>query len=305
VNILLFGKNGQLGWELQRTLAPLGEVTALDYQELDLEDFDAVRRTVREVAPRLIVNASAYTDVDKAESEPDRAYAINGAVPGILAEEAKPLDAALIHYSTDYVFDGEKGSPYNEEDVPNPLNAYGKSKLAGEEAIRGVDSAYLIFRTAWVYSTRGNSFISKTLAWARQTKTLRIVDDQVSNPTWARMLAETTALLVARTLGQPAAWIAECKGVYHLAGDGYASRFKWARHILALDPNPGEQIATQVLPARSLDFPTPAQRPLFSALDCTCFGEKFGLRLPPWEQSLPLAMGQVGAVRPYAPGSSA
>jgi len=272
-------------------MAPLGPVTALDYEDLDLQDFDAVRRIVRDGQPELIVNASAYTDVDRAESEPDKAHAINAVVPGILAEEARTLDAGLIHYSTDYVFDGEKGGLYHEDDPAHPLNAYGRSKLGGEQAIRLVDGAYLIFRTAWVYSMRGSSFISKTLSWARRNEMLRIVDDQVSNPTWARMLAETTALLVAGAPRQPAAWMWERRGVYHLAGDGYASRLEWARRILELDPKRDEQVVKELLPARSSDFPTPAQRPTFSALDCERFTSTFGLRLPPWQDALPLAMG--------------
>jgi dTDP-4-dehydrorhamnose reductase len=293
VKILLFGKNGQLGWELRRAMAPLGPLTALDYEDLDLQDFDAVRRTVRDEQPELIVNASAYTDVDRAESEPDKANAINAVVPGILAEEAKTLDAGLVHYSTDYVFDGEKGGLYHEDDLTHPLNAYGRSKLGGEQAICLVDGAYLIFRTAWVYSTRGSSFISKTLSWARRHETLRIVDDQVSNPTWARMLAETTALLVARAYPRTAGWMAERKGVYHLAGNGYASRLEWARRILELDPKRDEQVVKELLPARSSDFPAPALRPGFSALNCERFTSTFGLQLPPWQESLPLAMGSV------------
>ena len=291
MKIALLGNQGQLGWELRRSLAPLGAVTSLDYEDLDLLDLAAVHRTVREERPDLIVNASAYTDVDKAESEKEKAWTINATIPRILAEEARTLGASLIHYSTDYVFDGTKGGPYHEEDLPNPLNVYGRSKLGGEEAVRAADGAYLVFRTAWVYSTRGNNFISKTLAWARRNETLRIVDDQISNPTWARMLAETTSLLLARGGGHPAGWMAERKGIYHLAGDGYASRLEWSKRILELDPNPGEQIVKELLPARSSDFPTPAQRPRFSALSCERFASTFGLRLPPWQEALPLAMG--------------
>src|SRR5512140_631189 len=213
MRILLLGKNGQLGWELERTLAPLGSVSALDYQELDLQDFDALRLKLRELHPELIVNASAYTNVDKAESEPEKAYAINGAVPGILAEEAASLNASLIHYSTDYVFEGAKEQAYTETDKPNPRNVYGKSKLAGERAIQAVDGAYLILRTAWVYSLAGSSFVGKVLQWSRQNDILRIVDDQVSNPTWARMLAEVTA----QVLAQGGDSIREHKGLYHLA----------------------------------------------------------------------------------------
>jgi len=293
VRVLLLGKKGQLGWELQRTLAPLGSVVGLGADELNLKDFDAVRSTIRELRPRVIVNASAYTAVDRGESEPDEAYAINGKTPGLLAEEGAALKAVLIHFSTDYVFDGKKGAPYAETEVPNPLNTYGKSKLAGEEAIQAVGGNYMILRTAWVYSLRarpGNlradNFVTKVLGWARQRETLRIVDDQISNPTWARMLAEATALTLVRSID----YVSERPGVYHLAGDGFTSRYAWAKEILKLDPNSHEQVIRDLLPAATADFPGPARRPLLSALDCTKFKSTFGLHLPDWRQSLELAI---------------
>jgi len=292
MKILLLGKNGQLGWELQRCLAPLGEVRALDYPEIDLANRDSLRDSIRANKPEVIVNATAYTAVDRAESESELAYAINAAGPAAIAEEAKSLGAALIHFSTDYVFDGTKGEPYVETDTPNPLSVYGKSKLAGEQAVQSVaeHGAYLILRTAWVYSTRRDSFISKVLQWARQNKTLKIVDDQVSNPTWARMLAQATALSLARAGNNFYPWLAGRKGLYHLAGDGYVSRLDWARQILALDAHREEQVCKEILPALTSDFPTPAQRPLFSALDCDHFTATFGLRLPAWESALRMAM---------------
>ena len=290
MKILLLGKNGQLGWELQRCLAPLGEVRALDYPEIDLANRDSLRDSIRANKPEVIVNATAYTAVDRAESESELAYAINAAGPAAIAEEAKSLGAALIHFSTDYVFDGTKGEPYVETDTPNPLSVYGKSKLAGEQAIQSIGGAYLILRTAWVYSTRRDSFISKVLQWARQNETLKIVDDQVSNPTWARMLAQATALLLARAGNNFYPWLAGRKGLYHLAGDGYVSRLEWARKILELDPHRDEQVCKEILPALTSDFPTPAQRPLFSALDCDHFTATFGLRLPAWESALRMAM---------------
>ncbi|MDY6873992.1 MAG: dTDP-4-dehydrorhamnose reductase, partial [Chloroflexota bacterium] len=201
--ILLLGNTGQVGWELHRSLLTLGELVALDYPEIDMADPDNIRKTVRAVKPGLIINATAYTDVDKAESEPELAMAINGTGPGILAEEAKRLDAALIHYSTDYVFDGAKGAPYTEEDEPNPINVYGETKLAGERTVQAVDGAYLIFRTSWVYSLRRPCFVTKVLKWAREQETLRIVDDQISSPTWARTLAEATAQVIAKGRGEP------------------------------------------------------------------------------------------------------
>ena len=286
LKILLLGNTGQLGWELQRTLQPLGVVVALDYPEINMADAASIRKTVQEHRPEVIVNATAYTAVDKAESEPELAEAINGTGPGVLAEEARKLKAVLVHYSTDYVFDGTKGAPYMETDLPHPLNVYGESKLAGEQAIQSVDGNYLIFRTAWVYSLRRDSFVSKVLGWARQNETLRIVDDQISNPTWARILAETTALILGKGIGT----IEERKGLYHLAGSGYASRLEWAKEILELDPHRQEQTVKEIFPALTTDFPTPAQRPLFSALDCSRFGHVFDLVLPPWQKALRLVL---------------
>ena len=288
MKILLLGKNGQLGWELQRALAPLGTINALDVEELNLEDFKAVRATVRELTPQLIVNASAYTAVDRAESEQAKCHAINANIPGLLAEEALRLGAALIHYSTDYVFDGQKGLPYTEADLPNPLNVYGQSKLAGEKAIQAVNCSHLILRTAWVYSTRRESFVSKVMQWARQNENLRIVSDQVSNPTWARLLAEITSQTLARGLD----FLQEHSGLYHLAGSGHASRLEWARLILELDPDASQQLVKQLQPAATSDYPTPAQRPLFSALNCEKFSNRFGLQLPAWQSALRMAMDQ-------------
>jgi dTDP-4-dehydrorhamnose reductase len=290
IPILLLGKVGQLGWELSRTLPGLGPLVAVDYPEINLAQPESIRPLVRRLRPAVIVNATAYTAVDKAENEIDLAFAINRDAPGVLAEEAKALGAALIHVSTDYVFDGRAQAPYTEADAPNPLNVYGRSKLEGEQAIQAAGGAYLILRTAWVYSTRRGGFVTKVLEWARQQTSLHIVEDQVSNPTWCRALAEATAQLVARGGDQPAAWLAERAGLYHLAGDGYASRLEWARQIIALDPHKEEQTVTELLPARSADFPTPAERPLFSALDCSRFTQVFGLRLPPWQEALRLAM---------------
>lgn len=290
MNIVLFGKNGQLGWELQHSLPILGDLVALDREEVDLCDLPAIERTLLELRPHLIVNASAYTDVDRAESETDTAMKINALAPGIMAEAARKLGAVLIHYSTDYVFDGRKNNPYTENDPANPLNVYGKSKLAGEENIRQAGEAYVILRTSWVYSLRGNSFVNKVLGWARSNSSLRIVDDQVSNPTSARMLAEMTSLLLAQNHVGRYETLREKRGVYHLAGSGYTSRYEWAKQILANDPKQAEQVVQSVLPARSEEFPTPAIRPLFSALDCTRFETTFDLRLPPWRETLQLAL---------------
>ena len=272
-----------MGWELNRTLLTLGELTALDYPEIDMADPDQIRRVVRESEPNLIVNATAYTNVDKAESEPDLAMAINGTGPGVLAEEARRLNAALIHYSTDYVFDGTKGEPYTEEDEPNPINVYGETKLAGEKAVQDVVDAYLIFRTSWVYSLRRPCFVTKVLEWAREHETLRIVDDQISSPTWSRTLAEATAQIVAQGQDDPVGYIRSKSGVYHLAGGGSCNRYEWAKAILEMDPKKEEQVVREVIPAKSEDFPTAAVRPLNTELNCDYIQILLNIFIPNWK----------------------
>lgn len=290
MRILILGKIGQLGWELQRTIAPLGEVLCVDFPDIDLTRSEAVRAFLQETSPQVIINATAYTDVDRAEREPNKAMAINGYGPGILAEESRKLNAALIHYSTDYVFDGRLGHAYTENDVPNPLGVYGQSKLAGEQWIQGIGESYLILRTSWLYSLRRPSFVTKVLEWGRTQKTLKIVDDQVSNPTCARMLAEVTAQALAMSEGHPYEFFRDRRGVYHLAGSGYTSRFEWAKLILENDPNKETQVVEELVAARTADFPTPAERPLFSALSCDMFKRVFNLRLPDWQIALNMAM---------------
>lgn len=288
--ILLLGKYGQLGWELHRSLAPMGDLAALDYPEIDLVNPISLDEIIDEIKPSVIINATAYTAVDKAESEVDITMAINAHAPQRMAELAFKYGSALIHYSTDYVFDGRKGSPYVESDLPNPLGMYGRSKLAGENAIRDIGCPHLIFRTSWVYSTRRDSFVTKVLQWAREQKELKIVDDQVSNPTWCRMLAEATAILVTKAGNHPVEWVRERGGVYHLAGDGYVSRLEWAKSILDFDPEPAQQIYRDLKPAKSSDYPSPTERPLFSALNCDKFANTFQFRLPDWREALELAM---------------
>ena len=290
MRILLIGNTGQLGWELERTLAPLGEVNACDYPQIDLSASSSLRLFIREYAPDVLVNAAAYTAVDKAESDPDAAQAINAVAPGVLAEEARQSKAAFIHFSTDYVFDGQKGSPYLETDQPKPLNVYGHSKLAGEQAVQQTGDAYLILRTSWVYSLRRDSFVNKVLSWARKQTSLKLVSDQVSNPTWCRMLAEVTSQLIASAKSDPYGWVNQHHGVYHLAGSGYCSRFEWGKEILKHDPQPDEQLTREILPALTNEFPTPARRPLFSALNCDHFFDVFGFKLPDWRFALKLAM---------------
>lgn len=289
-SILLLGKFGQLGWELHRCLAPFGDLTAVDYPEIDLTDIESVDKLVLDIRPDVIVNATAYTAVDRAEDEPELAMAINSQAPRRLAELAHDMGLALIHYSTDYVFDGTKGIPYVETDLPNPLGMYGKSKYAGEMAIEEVGGAYLILRTSWVYSLRRDSFVTKVLGWAREHTSLRIVDDQISNPTWCRMLAEATAMLLTNAGSKPAGWIKERYGLYHLAGSGYASRMEWARKILEFDPRSDDQIVEEIHPAQTSEFPSPAERPMFSALNCDRFSNTFSFELPQWDDALKLAM---------------
>jgi dTDP-4-dehydrorhamnose reductase len=288
--IFLIGKNGQLGWELHRALISLGEVTALDAPDIDICDRDGLRRALYAIRPGVIINASAYTAVDQAENEPETAMAVNAGGPGFLASLAAEMGAAFIHYSTDYVFDGKKGSPYVESDPPAPLGVYAASKLAGEQAVAAAGGAYLLLRTSWLYSLRRASFVTKVLEWSRKQTVMHVVSDQVSNPTWARTLAQITALALAQGHPDVFGWLRERRGVYHLAGDGYASRLEWAQAVLENDPQPEEQHVRELLPALTSDFPTPAERPLFSALDCSRFTGVFGLRLPEWRAALKLAM---------------
>ncbi len=290
MRILLIGNTGQLGWELERALAPLGEVLACDYPEIDLENVDSIRQLVGQHKPGLIINAAAYTDVDRAESEPERAHAINALAPALLAEAARHSGAGFIHFSTDYVFDGLKGAPYVERDFPNPVNEYGRSKLDGERDIQQIGGAYLVLRTSWVYSLRRDSYVNKVLRWARAQSSLRLVTDQVSSPTWARMLAEVTSHLVALGGDDLVDWLAEQHGLYHLAGAGYCSRFEWGQEVIRLDPHKEEQVVRELLPALTVEFPSPAQRPPFSALGCDLFSQAFHLQLPGWKYTLELAL---------------
>lgn len=293
MKILLFGKTGQLGWELQRTLAPLGTIYAYGLDEFDLTDLKELRRLIYEVKPEMIVNAAAYTAVDRAEKEQEIARTVNVDAPFVMAEEARALHAAFVHYSTDYVFDGEKKSAYTEQDATNPLNVYGKTKLDGEQAIGQVGGAHVILRTSWVYSLRGDGFVSKVLKWARSQETLKIVSDQVGSPTWARVLAETTALMLARSIPNHFDYFSERSGVYHLGGLGTVSRLDFAQEILRIDPRKVEQICKRLEPALTADFPTPARRPLETPLDCSRFERVFKLILPAWEDALGMAMDEL------------
>lgn len=289
--ILLFARNGQLGFELQRTLAPLGEVIAVDYPQVDFSKPLGMRGLVREIKPDIIVNPAAYTAVDKAESERELAMAINRDAPAVLTEEAARLRIPFIHYSTDYVYDGTKGSPYVETDATHPLNVYGQSKLEGDLAVMATGAPAIILRTSWVYSMRQGGFVTKVLQWAREQEVMRVVDDQISSPTSARMLAETSALLLAKSLGHPIDWLYEKAGVYHCTGGGSCSRFEWAEKIIELDPNKEEQKVQKLERAKSTEFQVPADRPMVSVLNNGKLEQSLGLCHPDWQKGLQLTMG--------------
>ncbi len=288
MRILLTGKNGQVGGELQHILSELGETTATSRSELDLSDPSQIRNAVRHFRPELIVNAGAYTAVDKAESEPEVARAVNGIAPGVLAEEARTVGAILIHYSTDYVYNGEaRTKPYLETDPTNPISVYGKTKLEGDLAIEESGVPHLIFRTSWIYGREGKNFLRTILRLAGEQEKLRVVDDQIGAPTWCRSIAESTGKIV----GQLMKWggssfpetVAEVSGVYHMTCGGRTSWHGFARSILGLaDPNPQPQLVG--IPTR--DYPTPACRPAYSVLSNAKLKATFDIVLPNWEEAL-------------------
>jgi len=271
LKILLIGERGQLAWELIRTLMPIGEVISVDFPAFDISNRTQISDTLSTIKPELVINASAYTNVDLAETEKEIAMAVNADGPGWLARECNRRRFLLIHYSTDFVFDGSKRTPYVETDKPNPINVYGLSKLKGEESIQAETDSALIFRLAWLYSARGNNFVTKFLEWAAKYETVRIVDDQIGNPTWARFVAEATASVLAQAMPSGLSlydWVREKNGVYHLTSAGEASRYDWAQKIWELAPNRDMLKLKEIQRANSADFPTPAERPMYTALDC-------------------------------------
>lgn len=286
--ILVTGATGQLGAELVHALAPYGAVVGSDRATLDLADPAAIVATLRRAKPALIVNAGAYTSVDLAEKETLLADAINGAAPGVLAEEAKRLGAVLIHYSTDYVFDGNAAIPYTEDAPARPLSAYGRSKLAGERAVAAAGADALVFRTSWVYGRRGRNFLLTMQRLAAEGRELRIVDDQVGAPNWCRELARATAALVHH--GLP--WLAERRGLYHLTARGRTTWYGFARAILASRPE------ARIVPIPTSEYPTPARRPAWGVLDTGRFERTFGFALPEWSESLAECLAS-----PAEPGS--
>lgn len=287
--ILLTGATGQVGWELQRSLACLGEVIVVDRGQMDLADPGAIRRAVQTVGPDIIVNPAAYTAVDKAESEPGMARAINAIAPGVLAQEAGKLGAVLLHYSTDYVFDGAKTGPYSEEDAPNPINVYGQTKWEGEEAVRAAGVAYLIFRTSWVYGLRGANFLLTMQRLMRERPELKIVDDQIGAPTWSRLIAEASAQALAQCLAPGRSTGEAPWGTYHLTTAGQTSWFGFASAIAELA---GIDIdtASKLIPIPTSGYPTPARRPANSRLSNSKLEAAFGLVLPDWREALRLCL---------------
>ncbi len=296
MKILLLGKNGQVGWELQRALAPLGEVVALDFDSpapltADFSRPESLAATVRAIAPQIIVNAAAHTAVDKAESEPDFAHALNATSPGVLAREAATLGAWLMHYSTDYVFDGSGSTPWSEDSPTGPLSVYGTTKLEGEMAIRASGCRHLIFRTSWVYAARGGNFAKTMLRLAKERDKLTVIDDQVGSPTGADLLADITAHALRAALTRP-----ELAGTYHAVAQGETHWHGYARHVIEYARAAGQPIkvapdAIHAVPTSA--FPTPAKRPGNSRMNTNKLRAAFGLTLPPWQAGVERMLAEV------------
>lgn len=287
MKILLLGKNGQVGWELQRSLAPLGELIALDRAGKDglcgdLTDLEGLRRTISIVKPNIIINAAAYTAVDNAENDKVNTNIVNAQAPRVLAEEALKVGAWLVHYSTDYVFDGSGNNAWKEKDEPNPLSEYGRSKLEGERAIENSGCKYLIFRTSWVFGSRGKNFAKTMLQLASSRQILSVINDQIGAPTSAALLADCTAHALLQAIHNP-----ELAGLYHLAASGETTWYEYANFVIEHTRNIGKELlVTEIKPICTLDYPTPAIRPHNSRLKTTKFCKSFGLVLPEWQQGV-------------------
>jgi dTDP-4-dehydrorhamnose reductase len=296
MKILLFGMNGQVGWELQRALAPLGELVALDFDSpgplgADFSKPESLAATVQSVRPRLIVNAAAHTAVDRCETEPELAHALNAAAPAVLAREAHALGAWLLHYSTDYVFDGSGNAPRREDAATGPLNVYGRTKLEGEDAIRASGCHHLILRTSWVYAARGGNFAKTMLKLAAERDRLTVIDDQVGAPTGAELLADISAHALRHALAQP-----EVSGTYHAVAGGETSWHGYARHVVERARAAGRPIrvaADRIEAVPTSAFPTPAERPKNSRLDTTKLRATFGLTLPPWQAGVDRMLAEI------------
>lgn len=293
--ILVTGKNGQVGWELQRSLLPLGRVIAVDRKQMDLSDAESVRKLIQDIKPDIIVNAAAYTAVDKAEEERDLAYQVNAITPGVMAEEARKLGALLIHFSTDYVFNGEKTSSYTEADQPSPINVYGASKLDGEQAIQSSGCHYLIFRTSWVFSSRGHNFLLSMLRLAREREELRIVADQTGSPTSARYIADATAHILSRTTPGLLAGSFE-SGLYNMTSAGLTSWHGFASAIIDSASNLMTEHnfkVKSILPITTAEYPVPARRPANSQLSNQRLAERFSISVPRWQVQMELCIADV------------
>jgi dTDP-4-dehydrorhamnose reductase len=284
MKILLTGASGQVGYELKRSLQALGDVVAVERAQMDLSNLDQVRDVIRAVRPALIVNPAAYTAVDRAESEPELAFRINAEAPEVMAREAKTLGAAMVHYSTDYVFDGSKAGAYVETDATGPLNVYGKSKLAGEQAIAAAGIPHLILRTSWVYGMRGSNFLLTMLRLAKERDALNVVSDQIGAPTWCRTLADTTAVILAQARGDEAQWWQRNSGIYHLSSQGQTSWYGFTEAIVA-----AAGLECQLTPIGSDAWPTPAPRPRNSVLDTGKLRARF-CTIPQWDDALRLCL---------------
>lgn len=293
MHILLFGKTGQVGWELQRALAPLGKITALSTRSTewcgDLSQPEEIRKSIQNLRPDIIVNAAAYTAVDKAESEPDLAELINSTSVKVMAEEAKNLNAILIHYSTDYVYSGEGHNRWRESDKPEPRNVYGKTKLSGEQAITAADIQYLIFRTSWVYASRSNNFIKTMLRLGSEKEALSIINDQIGAPTGAALIADITAHALRMIQANP-----ELRGIYNLAAAGETSWFDYASLIFTESEKYSTGLKIKKLsPIKTAEYITPAKRPLNSRLDLTKIERSFNLTLPHWQNGVRYAINEI------------
>jgi dTDP-4-dehydrorhamnose reductase len=298
--ILLTGCAGQIGWELQRSLLGCGQVFAVGRGQLNLADELSIRRCVSEIRPSIIVNAAAYTQVDAAESNQAEADAVNAIGPGVLAEEARRIGALLVHYSTDYIFSGTQSKPYREQDEAAPLCAYGRSKLAGEQAIHASGCAHLILRTSWVFSSRGRNFLRTILERARHRAELRIVDDQVGAPTWARFVADATALMIQRTSLDEVAHRRVREGtIVNVASRGSTSWLGFASRAIESFNRPSRTVRTELVPIASAQFSAPAVRPAFSCLDLTRLEREWGVSPPSWEDALDLCIEEMLATYKY------
>jgi dTDP-4-dehydrorhamnose reductase len=292
--ILLTGVSGQVGWELKKNLINLGEVITTSRQEntsdfyLDLSKPESIRQAIQEIQPDLIINPGAYTAVDKAESEPELAMEINGIAPGVLAEEAKLIGAGLIHYSTDYVFNGSSSRPYQEIDQPEPQNIYGKTKLAGEQAIKAIEVPHLIIRTSWVYGLRGNNFLMTMLKLAKEREEIKVVNDQIGTPTWSRLIAESTAQILFLGKSNLRDFVHHHSGIYHLTSTGETSWYDFAKAIFELTSNRSQYKLQNLIPIPTVEYPTAAVRPAFSILNTQKIYQTFGLMLPDWRDNLSL-----------------